>query len=159
MKIAIFWGLILDFGRPWGGIGGGRGATGWSWDFFGSLWRFLGASGGLARGVLETQKGLFFHKYAYLIDAFITFSRGVECTLMMHLSNVTTENQYRRRVSEKWKKSYTTLASRKCYHNKSVYPCASVVATVVRIPRSEVSERHRAGSWVWVVAKTRLEIW
>ena len=43
--------------------------------------------------------------------------------------------------------------------NKSVYPCGSVVATVVRIPRSEVSERHRAGSWVWVVAKIRLEIW
>ena len=43
--------------------------------------------------------------------------------------------------------------------NKSVYPCGSVVATVVRIPRSEVSERHRAGSWVWVVAKSRLEIW
>ena len=26
-----------------------------------------------------------------------------------------------------------------------MYPCASVVATVVRIPRSEVSERPRAG--------------
>ena len=39
------------------------------------------------------------------------------------------------------------------------YPCASVVAKVVRRPRSEVSERHRAGSWVWVVAKSRLEIW
>ena len=37
--------------------------------------------------------------------------------------------------------------------------CASVVAKVVRRPRSEVSERHRAGSWVWVVAKSRLEIW
>ena len=35
----------------------------------------------------------------------------------------------------------------------------SVVATVVRTPRSEVSERHRAGSWVWVVAKSRLEVW
>ena len=55
--------------------------------------------------------------------------------------------------------SYTKLASRKCYHNKSLYPCASVVAKVVRRPRSEVSERHRAGSWVWVVAKSRLEIW
>ena len=55
--------------------------------------------------------------------------------------------------------SYTKLASRKCYHNKSLYPCASVVAKVVRMPRSEVSERHRAGSWVWVVAKSRLEIW
>ena len=40
-----------------------------------------------------------------------------------------------------------------------LYPCASVVATVVRTPRSEVSERHRAGSWVWVVAKSRLDIW
>ena len=39
------------------------------------------------------------------------------------------------------------------------YPCASVVAKVVRRPRSEVSERHRAGSWVWVVAKSRLEMW
>ena len=38
-------------------------------------------------------------------------------------------------------------------------PSASVVATVVRTPRSEVSERHRAGSWVWVVAKSRLDIW
>ena len=44
-------------------------------------------------------------------------------------------------------------------YNKSLYPCASVVAKVVRMPRSEVSERHRAGSWVWVVAKSRLEIW
>ena len=60
---------------------------------------------------------------------------------------------------EKGEKSYTKLASRKCYHNKSLYPCASVVAKVVRMPRSEVSERHRAGSWVWVVAKSRLEIW
>ena len=40
-----------------------------------------------------------------------------------------------------------------------MYRCASVVATVVRTPRSEVSERHRAGSWVWVVAKSLLEIW
>ena len=40
-----------------------------------------------------------------------------------------------------------------------MYRCASVVATVVRTPRSEVSERHRAGSWVWVVAKSRLDIW
>ena len=55
--------------------------------------------------------------------------------------------------------SHTKLASRNCYHNKSLYPCASVVAKVVRMPRSEVSERHRAGSWVWVVAKSRLEIW
>ena len=38
-------------------------------------------------------------------------------------------------------------------------PRASVVATVVRTPRSEVSQRHRAGSWVWVVAKSRLDIW
>ena len=36
---------------------------------------------------------------------------------------------------------------------------ASVVATVVRMPRSEVSERHRAGSWVWVVSKRLLDIW
>ena len=154
-----FLGAHLGFrealGRHWGGQGGHGLVLGLLWV---SL-AFLGGFWGLARGVLETQKGLFFHKYAYLIDAFITFSRGVECTLMMHLSNVTTENQYRRRVSAKWKKSYTTLASRKCYHNKSVYPCASVVATVVRIPRSEVSERHRAGSWVWEVAKIRLEIW
>ena len=34
---------------------------------------------------------------------------------------------------------------------------ASVVATVVRTPRSEVSQRHRAGSWVWVVSKSRLD--
>ena len=27
------------------------------------------------------------------------------------------------------------------------------------MPRSEVSERHRAGSWVWVVPKSRLEVW
>ena len=60
---------------------------------------------------------------------------------------------------EKWEKSYTKLASRKCDHNKSVHPCARAVAKVVRMPRSEVSERHRAGSWVWVVAKSRLEIW
>ena len=40
-----------------------------------------------------------------------------------------------------------------------MYRGASVVATVVRTPRSEVSERHRAGSWVWVVAKSRLDIW
>ena len=59
---------------------------------------------------------------------------------------------------EKGEKSYTKLASRKCYHNKSRYPCASVVAKVVRMPRSEVSERHRAGSWVWVVAKSRVDI-
>ena len=51
------------------------------------------------------------------------------------------------------------LTSRKCYHTQSVYPCACVVATVVRTPRSEVSERHRAGSWVWVVAMIRLGIW
>ena len=43
--------------------------------------------------------------------------------------------------------------------SSSSYPCASVVATVVRTPRSEVSQRHRAGSWVWVMAKSRLEIW
>ena len=43
--------------------------------------------------------------------------------------------------------------------SSSAYPCASVVATVVRMPRSEVSERHRAGSWVWVVARSRLDIW
>ena len=55
--------------------------------------------------------------------------------------------------------SYTKLASRECYHNKSLYTCASGVATVVRTPRSEVSQRHRAGSWVWVVAKSRLDIW
>ena len=36
-------------------------------------------------------------------------------------------------------------------------PHASVVATVVRRPRSEVSQRHRAGSWVWVVSKSRLD--
>ena len=46
---------------------------------------------------------------------------------------------------EKGEQSYAKLASRKCDHNKSLYPCASVVATVVRMPRSEVSERHRAG--------------
>ena len=34
-----------------------------------------------------------------------------------------------------------------------------IVATVVRTPRSEVSQRHRAGSWVWVVSKSRLEVW
>ena len=34
-----------------------------------------------------------------------------------------------------------------------------IVATVVRTPRSEVSQRHRAGSWVWVVAKIPLGIW
>ena len=53
---------------------------------------------------------------------------------------------------EQWEKSYTELASRKCGHNKSVHPCARAVAKVVRMPRSEVSERHRAGSWVWVLA-------
>ena len=61
-------------------------------------------------------------------------------------------------VVEKWEKSYTKLASRKCDHNKSVHPCARAVAKVVRVPRSEVSERHGAGSWVWAVAKIRLEI-
>ena len=60
MKIAIFRGLILDFGRPWGGIGGGQGGHGL---VLGVLWVFLAFLGGfweLARGVLETEKGFFF---------------------------------------------------------------------------------------------------
>ena len=57
--------------------------------------------------------------------------------------------------------SYVTNASGNIASSSSSssYPCASVVATVVRMPRSEVSERHRAGSWVWVVSKSRLEVW
>ena len=64
-------------GRHWGGQGGHGLVLGLLWV---SL-AFLGGFWGLARGVLETQKGLFFHKYAYLIDVLITFSRDMASPL------------------------------------------------------------------------------
>ena len=152
-----FLGAHLGFrealGRHWGGQGGHGLVLGLLWV---SL-AFLGGFWGLARGVLETQKGLFFTSMLTWLMHLSLFQEASSvhwwCIYQMLQQKISIITFH------EWKKSYTTLASRKCYHNKSVYPCASVVATVVRIPRSEVSERHRAGSWVWVVAKTCLEIW
>ena len=57
----------------WWGQGGHGLLLGLLWVSLASLGGFWG----LARGVLETQKGLFLHKYAYLIAVLITFSRDM----------------------------------------------------------------------------------
>ena len=80
MKVAIFWALILDFGALWGGIGGAggpRAGLGTSLGLFGVSWGLLGA----CQGCFGDPEGTFFHKYAYLIDAFITFSRDMASPL------------------------------------------------------------------------------
>ena len=61
----------------WWGQGGHGLLLGLLWVSLASLGGFWG----LARGVLETQKGTIFHKYAYLIDAVITFSRDMASLL------------------------------------------------------------------------------
>ena len=66
----------MVWGHWWGQ--GGHGLL------LGLLWVSLASLGGfwgIARGVLETQKGLFFHKYVYLIDTVITFSRDMASLL------------------------------------------------------------------------------